>query len=80
MENHCLSLDGQFLFMDPLHGQTHLLNEGAVEVLTEAAAALDAGVFSAFLCEVEEAGGWSPELEALARSLSILHTPLAPAP
>lgn len=69
---HCPSFDGQFLFLDPLSWQTHLLTEGAVTVLEEAVEAIEQGCFDAFLIDVEAAGGWPPGLEFLARSLATL--------
>ena len=33
IERYCPSLDGQFLFLDPLRWDTHLLSAGAVIVL-----------------------------------------------
>lgn len=62
-------MDGQFLFLDPVSWQTHLLTPGAALVLREAALAIEEGRFDAFLAEIEEAGGWSPELAFLAQSL-----------
>jgi hypothetical protein len=72
MEAHCPSLDGQFLFLDPLWWDTHLLSGGAVEVLLEAAAAIEESRFDEFLGEIRAAGGWPPGLERLAHSLSSL--------
>lgn len=72
LQDNCPCLDGQFLFLDPLSWETHLLTEGAVVVLQEAASAIEDGRFKAFLVEVEEAGGWPPGLEALVHSLTIL--------
>lgn len=79
VDTHCPSLDGQFLFLDPLDWKTHLLTDGAVVVLREAAAAIEAGQFDAFLAEVDEAGGWPPGLESLAHSLTSLTGPAEPA-
>ena len=75
LQQFCPALDGQFLFLDPLSWQTFQLSEGAVMVLHEAASAIEQGRFSEFLAEVDEAGGWPPELEPLARSLNSLTTP-----
>lgn len=72
MDTHCPSLDGQFLFLDPLWWDTHLLSEGAVQVLLEAAAAIEESRFDEFVDEVSAAGGWPPGLERLAHSLSSL--------
>lgn len=72
VEEHCPSLDGQFLFLDPQWWNTHLLSEGAVIVLREAAAAIEAGRFAAFCDEIREAGGWSPELAQLVETLTVL--------
>lgn len=72
LKHYCPSLDGQFLFLDPLSWETHLLTEGAVVVLREAAAAIEEGRFEAFLDEVADAGGWPPGMEFLARSLATL--------
>lgn len=69
LERHCPSLDGQFVFLDPLWLDTHLLSAGAALVLEEAAAAIDAGEFSAFCTEIDALGGWPEGLEALAHSL-----------
>lgn len=73
LEDYCPSLDGQFLFLDPVSWQTFQLTEGAVTVLREAAAAVEQGRFDTFLTEVEEVGGWPSGLEFLARSLATLH-------
>lgn len=72
LDQHCPCLDGQFVFLDPVSWQTHHLNEGAVLVLQEAAKAIELGRFDAFIVEVEQAGGWPPGLEFLARSLTAL--------
>lgn len=72
VQHYCPSLDGQFLFLDPVSWQTFQLTEGAVTVLQEAAAAIEQGRFDAFQAEVAEAGGWPAELEFLARSLTTL--------
>lgn len=72
LDLHCPSLDGQFLFLDPVWWDTHLLSEGAVKVLREAAAAIEVERFNDFLQEVEAAGGWPPELERLAHALASL--------
>lgn len=63
-------MDGQFLFLDPVSWQTHLLTPGAALVLREAALAIEEYRFDAFLAEIEEAGGWSPELAFLAHALA----------
>lgn len=72
LQEHCLSLDGQFLFLDPLWLDTHLLSEGAVLILREAAAAIDDGRLSAFEREIADMGGWPPGLERLVRNLATL--------
>ncbi|MDI3490807.1 MAG: hypothetical protein PWP11_2084 [Thauera sp.] len=72
LQEHCPSLDGQFLFLDPLWLDTHLLSEGAVLILREAAAAIDDGRLSAFEHEIADMGGWPPGLERLVRSLATL--------
>lgn len=72
LQRYCPSLDGQFLFLDPVSWQTFQLTEGAVTVLQEAAAAIEQGRFDAFQAEVAEAGGWPPGLEFLARTLTTL--------
>lgn len=72
MECYCPSLDGQFLFLDPLFWDTHLLSEGAVTVLREAAAAIEDGSFAAFQADIGAAGGWPPDLERLVRALASL--------
>lgn len=72
MERYCPSLDGQFLFFDPLFWDTHLLSTGAVAVLHEAAAAIEDGSFAAFQADVRAAGGWPPDLERLALALASL--------
>lgn len=72
MDAHCPSLDGQFLFLDPLWWDTHLLSEGAVQVLRETAAAIEESRFDDFAREIHAAGGWPPGLERLAHSLSSL--------
>lgn len=74
MNTHCPSLDGQFVFLDPLWWDTHLLSGGAVQVLREAAIALESGEFDEFLIEVEAAGGWPPGLERLAQALASLRS------
>lgn len=73
LQRYCPSLDGQFLFLDPVSWQTFQLTEGAVTVLQEAAKAIEQDRFEAFLADVEEAGDWPPGLEFLARTLSTLH-------
>lgn len=70
---YCPSLDGQFLFLDPVSWQTHLLTPGAELVLREAALAIEEHRFDAVLAEIEEAGGWQPGLAFLAHSLLDLH-------
>ena len=80
LQRYCPSLDGQFLFLDPVSWQTFQLTEGAVTVLREAAMAIEQGRFDAFLTEVEEAGGWPSGLEFLARSLATLHGASTPTP
>jgi hypothetical protein len=72
LARYCPSLDGQYLFLDPLRWETHLLSEGAVVVLTQAAKAIEMGEFDAFVADVVDAGGWPPGLEFLARSLLVL--------
>lgn len=72
MNAYCPLLDGQFVFLDPLWWDTHLLSKGAVHVLREAAGAIETGAFEAFMCDVEAAGGWPPGLERLAHSLASL--------
>lgn len=72
LTEYCPSLDGQFVFMDPLRWDTHLLSEGAVQILHEAATAFETGKFDAFLREVETAGGWPPGLEQLVLALTSL--------
>lgn len=72
MNAHCPLLDGQFVFLDPLWWDTHLLSAGAVEVLREAARAIESGEFEAFNRDVEVAGGWPPGLERLAHALASL--------
>ncbi|AMO37307.1 hypothetical protein [Thauera humireducens] len=72
MNAHCPLLDGQFVFLDPQWWDTHLLSDGAVEVLREAARAIESDHFEAFLQDVEAAGGWPPGLERLAHALTTL--------
>ena len=72
MNAYCPLLDGQFVFLDPLWWDTHLLSEGAVQVLREAAIAIESGEFDVFVAEVEAAGGWPPGLERLAQALASL--------
>jgi hypothetical protein len=72
VDRYCPSIDGQFLFLDPLRWDTHLLSEGAVIILREAARAIEAGGFAEFRAEVDAAGGWPPALERLAFALSAL--------
>lgn len=76
LQRYCPSLDGQFLFLDPVSWQTFQLTEGDVIVLREAADALEQGSFEAFLLDVKEAGGWPPGLEYLVRALATLHIPI----
>lgn len=66
-------MDGQFLFLDPVCWQTHLLTEGAALVLREAALAIEEARFDAFRDEVVQAGGWPPMLEQLVNTLRSLH-------
>ena len=73
LEDYCLSMDGQFVFLDPVSWQTHLLTEGAALVLREAALAIEEARFDAFRDEVVEVGGWPPALEQLANTLNSLH-------
>ena len=73
LDEYCLSLDGQFVFLDPVSWQTHLLTEGAALVLREAALAIEEERFETFRDEVAEAGGWPPALEQLANTLNSLH-------
>lgn len=75
LQSHCPSLGGQFLFLDPLWWDTHLLSEGAAVVLHEAAAAIEAGEFEAFRREIDAAGGWPADLEKLVLALSVLAEP-----
>ena len=77
-QTYCLSLDGQYVFIDPISWQTHCLSEGAVTVLRTAAEAIESGDFEAFLGDVEAAGGWPPGLEFLVRTLSALSLPDSP--
>ena len=72
LARYCPQLDGQYLFVDPLRWETHLLTEGAVVVLNQAAEAIEQGAFDAFVAEVADAGGWPPGLESLASSLLTL--------
>ncbi|MCK0512094.1 hypothetical protein [Aromatoleum buckelii] len=72
LQRYCPVLDGQFVFLNPLSWETHLLTESAVLVLREAAVSIEENRFDAFLDEVAEAGGWPPGLEFLARSLTTL--------
>lgn len=72
MERYCPSLDGQFVFLDPLWWDTHLLSAGAVTVLREAAAAIEDGSFDSFQTDIHAAGGWPAGLERLARALASL--------
>lgn len=72
MAINCPPLDGQFLFLDPLWWDTHLLSAGAVEVLTQAAEALEESRLGEFIEEVQAAGGWPPGLERLVSALASL--------
>lgn len=80
LQRYCPSLDGQFLFLDPVSWQTFQLTEGAVTVLREAAAAIEQDRFDAFVTEVEDAGGWPSGLDFLARTLTTLHGTIEPTP
>lgn len=73
LDEYCLSLDGQFVFLDPVFWQTHLITEGAALVLREAAQAIEEQRFDTFCEEVAAAGGWPPALEWLARTLQSVH-------
>lgn len=75
LSQYCLSLDGQFVFIDPLSWQTHRLSEGALTVLHVAVEAIESGEYEAFLADVEASGGWPPGLEFLVRSLTTLPLP-----
>ena len=72
LNENCLLIDRQFVFLDPLWWDTHLLSAGAVEVLRQAASALESGEFSVFCAEVDAAGGWPPALKPLAFALASL--------
>lgn len=72
LQHYCPSIDGQFLFLNPLSWETHLLTQGAVLVLQEAAAAIEEGHLESFLVEVAKAGGWPPGLEFLVHALATL--------
>lgn len=72
VEQHCPSIDGQFLFLDPQWWNTHLLSPGAALILREAALAIEERRFEAFLREIDDAGGWPPGLERLAQTLTLL--------
>lgn len=78
LASHCPSFEGQFLFLDPIAWETHLIEPGAKLILDEAALAIEDSRFDAFIEEVNEAGGWPPDLEFLARSLATLSGPQAP--
>lgn len=80
LERYCPSLDGQFLFLDPVSWQTFQLTEGDVTVLQEAADAIEQGRLEAFLIDVEEAGGWPSGLEFLVHTLASLHIPINSSP
>ncbi|TAH45791.1 MAG: hypothetical protein EYC67_09965 [Betaproteobacteria bacterium] len=75
MQRYCPSVNGQFLFLDPVSWETHLLSKGAVLILSEAADAIEEQRFDAFLAEIAQAGEWPPGLEFLARSLTTLPAP-----
>ncbi|MBL8439215.1 MAG: hypothetical protein JNM61_13525 [Zoogloeaceae bacterium] len=72
LESYCPSLEGQFLFLDPVTWETYLIEPGAKLILDEAARAIEDSCFDAFVEEINEAGGWPPELEFLARGLATL--------
>ncbi|MBL8446994.1 MAG: hypothetical protein JNJ44_06230 [Zoogloeaceae bacterium] len=72
LASHCPSIEGQFLFLDPIAWETHLIQPGAKLILDEAARAIEEFRFDAFVEEVNDAGGWPPDLEFLARSLATL--------
>jgi len=72
LDRYCPSVDGHFLFLDPISWQSFELTEGAVIVLREAASAIEQERFNDFLFEVREAGGWPPGLEFLVRALTEL--------
>jgi hypothetical protein len=72
LKEYCPSLDGQFLFLDPLWLDTHLLSEGAVLILREAAAAIDEDRLASFEHEIVDMGGWPLGLERLVLSLAAL--------
>lgn len=72
LQHYCPFIDGQFLFLDPISWNTHLLTAGAATVLSEAADAIEERRFAVFVREVDEAGGWPQGLEFLARSLTLL--------
>lgn len=74
MQHYCPSMNGQFLFLNPISWETHLLSEGAVVILNEAADAIEERRFDAFLGEIAQAGEWPPGLEFLAQSLTTLAT------
>lgn len=78
LQRYCPSLDGQFLFLNPLSWETLLLSEGSVLVLREAAAAIEEGRFASFCAEVDDVGGWPPGLEFQARALATLAPAAAP--
>jgi hypothetical protein len=80
LQRYCPSLDGQFLFLDPVSWQTFQLTEGAVTVLQEAAAAIEQGRFDVFQEEVADAGGWPAGLEFLARTLTTLQHSIESSP
>lgn len=78
LQHYCPSIDGQFLFLNPLSWETHLLTEGAVLVLQEAASAIEEGHFETFLEEVAKAGGWPLGLEFLVHALATLASTAPP--
>lgn len=73
LQKYCLSIDRQFLFVDPVSWQTFQLTEGAAAVLHEAAAAIEHNQYEEFLADVADSGGWPQGLESLAHSLTIQH-------
>lgn len=79
LQRYCPCLDGQYLFLDPVCGDTHLLTEGAVVVLQQAAEAIEQDDFDSFVADVMAAGGWPPGLEFLARALATLADAGSPA-
>lgn len=69
---YCPELSGQYLFIDPILWETHLISAGSKHVLAEASSASDSGTFDSFLLEIAGLGGWPRDLEYLARSVAIL--------